>query len=155
MKIPSLQLLAPTSKGFTLVELMVTITIIVLLAGVGAAGYINFNKTQALKSAANDLKNNLRLVQSKALAQEKPAGCVNFEGYRLNTSSYFMVALCDGVELGSSRKFFSLPSNVSLSPAQVDFSVLTGEVTPATITVSLGSSDLTVSVSATGKIEGN
>jgi len=143
---------AGQNLGFTLIELMVTISIIAILAGLGTARYINFNKTQTLKSVANDLKNNLRLAQNKALVQEKPGGCVNFEGYRVNTTSYSLVALCNGAELGSSRKYFSLPSNVSLSPAQVDFSVLTGAVTPATITVSLGISSLTVSVSATGKI---
>lgn len=149
-----------SSRGFTLIELMVVISIIALLAGFGVAAFSKFNQTQTLQQAANDLENNLRLAQSKASAQEKPSeseGCGVLDGYRVDIgiSSYSVVALCDGRNpLEASRKYFpSLVSSISLSPAQVDFYLLGGGATGATISVSgFGRTPLTVTVTRTGEI---
>ena len=75
-------------KGFTLIELMVTISIIGILFTIGMAGYTRFNRSQTLVQAALELRNDLRLTQDKALVGEKPSGwCTgedeNMEGYRL------------------------------------------------------------------------
>jgi len=143
--------------GFTLIELLVVITIIGLLAGGGVAAYSSFNQTQTLKTVANDLKNNLRLAQSKALASEKPAGCdLVFDGYRVDipSSSYSLVALCNGGQVmeASRRPFPPLPAGVSLSPAQVVFRPLGGGATDATIFVSGFGKTITVTVTKTGEI---
>jgi prepilin-type N-terminal cleavage/methylation domain-containing protein len=57
--------------GFTIIELLVTISIIAILFGLGAAKYNEFNRRQIIAQAANELKSNLILAQDKALSGEK------------------------------------------------------------------------------------
>jgi len=57
--------------GFSLIELLVVISIITLLFGFGMATYNDFNRRQMVSQSAKAIKNNLRLAQSKAMAGEK------------------------------------------------------------------------------------
>lgn len=58
-------------KGFTLIEILVAITVIGILSGVGIASYQNYNRRQILSQTAQDLANTLRFAQDKALSGEK------------------------------------------------------------------------------------
>lgn len=60
-----------SARGFTLIELLVTMSIIGILFGIGYAKYNEFNRRQILAQAAQELKNNLRFAQDKAMAGEK------------------------------------------------------------------------------------
>lgn len=85
--------------GFTLIELLIIVSIMGLLMTVGLAYYQNFNRRQIVVQAARDLKNNLRLAQSKALAGEKIEGCSGtFGGYRVDfySDEYVVSAICNG-----------------------------------------------------------
>jgi prepilin-type N-terminal cleavage/methylation domain-containing protein len=53
-------------KGFTLIELIVTVTISLLLAGFGLVKYGDFNKKQEIEQGALDFVSALRNVQNKA-----------------------------------------------------------------------------------------
>lgn len=69
--------------GFTIIELLVSMSIIGIVFGVGVAAYTRFNRQQILFQAAQDLKSNLRLAQDKALAGEKdcsPSKCGGSDG---------------------------------------------------------------------------
>lgn len=57
--------------GFSLIELLVVIAIFVLTSTMVLAGYLTFERNQRLKSAALDLKSNIRLAQNKALTGDK------------------------------------------------------------------------------------
>lgn len=147
--------------GFTLVELMVVITIIGILVTVGFASYHSFRQSQTLKAVAADLKNNLRFVQSKALAQEKPAtGCTVLDGYQVDigvgTRNYSYAALCNGgADLISSRSFPSLPAGVTFSsaiPSQIVFRILGSGATDATITISGFGRNIDVTLTKPGEI---
>lgn len=61
-------------KGFTLVELVVVTAIIIGISGFGTANYLSFNEKQTIEQAAKTVKNNLRLIQQKAIAGEKDTG---------------------------------------------------------------------------------
>lgn len=147
--------------GLTLIELLVVMAITALIAGGSLAAYSSFNKSQTVKAVASDLKNNLRLVQGKASAQEKPATCPCLSGYQvvINSPSYSIQAFCH-VENPApadnpcgSPQSFSVPTNVSLSPdTTVKFWSLTGGATPATITVSGFGRSAVVNVTKTGEI---
>lgn len=116
-------------KGFTLIELVVTTGVILLIAGGVVANYNNYSDNQRLKQAALTLKNNLRLVQTKAASAEKPAsGCSEMVGYQVSftSTSYSIQARCVEGLAGSSTST-NLPAGITFSPvpAAVVFRVLT------------------------------
>lgn len=112
-------------KGFTLVEMLVVMTIIGILFAVGIARYQVFNRNQILTQAAEELKNNLRLAQQKALAGEKPAisgFCTDpgdtLASYRLkfipSGLRYNIKAICsDGSVQPNDFISYNLPENVT------------------------------------------
>lgn len=78
---------APSPRsGFTLVELLVAATISLALLGVVIAGYRHFISRRALLMAGEEMKNNLRLLRSKAIHGEKPSGCETLRYYKINFS---------------------------------------------------------------------
>lgn len=113
------KLLKIINKGFTLVEILVTISIMGLLLTTGLVYYQDFNRRQILNQAVKDLSSDLRLAQSRALAGEKPLGWCDGEGetlvgYRLEfvtETEYQLLAICSSSEL-QVTKTVELPSNV-------------------------------------------
>src|SRR3989304_9495411 len=68
------------TQGFGLIELMIVITVFGIAVSVITASFLSFERNQRLKSAASTLKNDIRLVQSKALSDDKgvvgdPSSC--------------------------------------------------------------------------------
>ena len=59
------------SKGFTLIELLVVITLFGIVSTLITASYTTFERNQRIRNATQTLKNDLRLVQNKALAGDK------------------------------------------------------------------------------------
>ncbi|OGD94077.1 hypothetical protein A2697_03670 [Candidatus Curtissbacteria bacterium RIFCSPHIGHO2_01_FULL_41_44] len=57
--------------GFSLIELLIVISIFGITASVITASFLNFERNQRLKNAALQLKNDLRLVQNNALSGNK------------------------------------------------------------------------------------
>lgn len=58
-------------RGFTLIELMVTATLIAVLLGVGVPSFRSFMDTQRVKSAAFDVAAALVLARSEAIKRNK------------------------------------------------------------------------------------
>jgi len=56
-----------TQRGFTLIEMMVTVTIIAVMLGVGVPSFRNFIAGQKVKSASHDLMTALVLARSEAI----------------------------------------------------------------------------------------
>jgi prepilin-type N-terminal cleavage/methylation domain-containing protein len=87
-------------KGYTLIELLVGLSIIGIIFSVGLAGYREFSRRQALTGVSKQLKADLRLAQQLALTGQKPDGvaCDTLTGYTFNvsvsTSSYSISANC-------------------------------------------------------------
>jgi len=148
--------------GFTLIELLVVMTIIGILFGVGIAQYMNFNRSQILEQATQELKNNLRLAQAKSVNGEKPDECGVLDGYQVSFSSgtpntYKIQAICEGSPTGE-EKTFSLPSAVEFSslPSPILFKVLaqgTNLNDDLTITLTAFGKTKTIKVTKQGKIE--
>ena len=55
-------------RGFTMVELMVTIVIFGLLMGIGTLGLVGFKETNQLQGASENLAAQLRLAREKAIS---------------------------------------------------------------------------------------
>jgi prepilin-type N-terminal cleavage/methylation domain-containing protein len=86
-------------RGFTLIEMLVVVTITGLTVGGGIAAYNRFNDRQKVLQAAKTVVNQLRLVQKQADAGEKPDGCGVLDGYAVSAAGQVLVsgALCDGI----------------------------------------------------------
>ena len=66
------------SSGFSLIELMVVISLFGIAASLITASYLSFEKNQRIKGAASQLKSDLRLVQNNATSGNHG---VNVGGY--------------------------------------------------------------------------
>lgn len=148
-------------RGFTLIEILVTLTIMGLLFGFGFAGFRDFSRRQAVASAGRMVIGDLRLAQQKSLSGEKPSGCTgSLLRYDFNRVagglSYQIIAVCSG---GNNTVNINLPSGISISsftPNPISFKILgrgtnvpvgtdaaisltqTGTVNTMTITVNSG-----------------
>lgn len=72
------------SIGFTLIEMLIAVSIMMLVFGGGIAGYTTFNDRQIVVSAVEDLKQHLNFARSKALSGDL-GGCSTLSGYRVMT----------------------------------------------------------------------
>lgn len=151
------------SVGFTLIEMMVVISIIALISGIGVARYNRFNRRQQVKESGKDFVSVLRNTQNRAITGDKPAsGCMELEGFQvsptLGGNQYTVDTVCDpegSVEkepksLRSGLVSFIDPSN------SVTFAPLYGTAeSDTTITIGhsvAGVEKLTIIVTAGGNI---
>ena len=160
------------SKGYTLIEILVGLTIISLLFSMGFVSYRDFSRRQALNGAAKTVQGDLRLTQQQALSGQKPddGNCntpnlLNGYNFRVDSSSSYAVeAACSGgggtnVEV----KSVDLPSGVSIStpsPNPILFKVLgqgtniaSGGSAVVTLTQTGVSSPITITITAGGEIK--
>lgn len=108
-----------SQSGFTLVELIVSLTVLLLLGAAFISNYNNFNRTQQVKQAVLLLKNNLRYAQTLAVAAQRPSGgCTVFNGYLavFAGNSYTISASCDGAALAITSQTTYLPVGVTFTP---------------------------------------
>jgi len=120
------------TKGYTLIEVLISLTVIGLLFGFGFANFRDFSRRQQLVSVARKIKGELRLVQSKASAGEKPAdlkcnGVNTLSSYSFeitDTASYRILANCLGGDVVIKNE--TLPEGISMTSTQntISFKVL-------------------------------
>jgi prepilin-type N-terminal cleavage/methylation domain-containing protein len=152
---------SPKSAGFTLIEMLVVMAIMMILVGSGIAAFVNFNDRQIVLTSGKEVQGYLRAAQTKARAGETPTtGCDKFIAYGVratqNTSQIRLVAVCsDGVtENEIPYATYSISEDVSFDTAvDIDFVGLHGGVTnPMTIEVSSNTRTFSFDVTATGEI---
>ncbi len=157
-------------RGYTLVEIMIGMTILSFLFIGGYTAYREFVRRQILTTATEDLKVNLNSARQKALGAERPGTgeCYNsFLGYSFtfNGTSYTMAPDCDVGSPGALSPFVktvSLPTSVSVSipvsdtasPNKILFKALGGGTdvtgTPAVITLTHTQSGNFKTITVTG-----
>lgn len=167
MKIPSLGYLkkAVNSAGFTLIELMIVISLIGLMSVVAIASFVSFNQSQTLQSGVNDFVTAIKLAKASAASQVKPntgaATCttnsslISYQVTIDTNDAYKVVAVCtDGISVASS---YSLPKDITFAQGDVSknisFSLLTGGASGLTqVTINGYSRSKIISIDKIGKI---
>ncbi len=149
------------SKGFTILELIISITIIALLsAGVGIE-LVAYQRAVALEGTAKDIVNTLRLARTKAIAGEdgnSPAdgrgdswGVRFSNGTRQTYAEFFGTAFnsanVTATTTLSSAAVFTNPS--ASTNKDIIFTKITGTTTPTTITISNTGSSQTRTITIT------
>ncbi|KKR39915.1 MAG: Pilin assembly protein [Candidatus Woesebacteria bacterium GW2011_GWB1_40_101] len=61
-----------TKRGYTLIELLVAITILGIIFGAGYISFRDFSRRQALTAAVRTVSGDVRLTQEMALSGKKP-----------------------------------------------------------------------------------
>jgi type II secretory pathway pseudopilin PulG len=89
-----------SSGGFTMIELMVSISIMILLVGGGIASFITFNDKQQLQGSTKMVQTYLRTAQTKARVGDRPEECSRLDGYEVQvpqgSTTLSLVAICEG-----------------------------------------------------------
>jgi prepilin-type N-terminal cleavage/methylation domain-containing protein len=145
------------AHGFTLIEIIVSITLLLVLSGLFMASYNGFNSSQTVKQAASTLIRNLQAVRTKAASGNKPTGCDTLTGYIVkfpNSGSYTSRAICQSGEVGDAETY-SLPAGVTFpsTPATFTFYALDrGASAGQTITLTGFGTTAKVSVFTSGVV---
>lgn len=74
----------PLKKGFTIIELLIVISIMGIMGGVGFAAYSTFNGVQTLEQAALNMKSGIDEAKFSAISRVKPSACTGrvLDGYQ-------------------------------------------------------------------------
>lgn len=92
--------------GFTIIELMITVTIMLVLFGGSLSSYFTFSNSQAMDTDARLLTTELNRIKSLAANMSYPSGCSTLTGYRvqglINTANLTVTALCGSGNVSSS-----------------------------------------------------
>jgi prepilin-type N-terminal cleavage/methylation domain-containing protein len=132
------------NKGFTLVELIVTVTVIMVLTGVGAMSLNSFNGTKDLESVTEEVSNHIKLAKNLAITKQLPDSATNLKFVSVNisdnkikiigvnsvglsspTSPYSTMTVKSGIGVSSSSNFNFAKSNGRLvdsdgNPSDID-----------------------------------
>lgn len=124
------------ASGYTLIEILVVLTVIGILFGAGFVGYRDFSRRQALAGAVKIVQGDLRAAQQNALSGIKPVGAAcsgaqTLSGYYFRvvstvpTSRYQIQAFCSGGSIVTND--VTLPPNITISnpsPNPILFKIL-------------------------------
>ncbi|HUV43037.1 MAG TPA: type II secretion system protein [Patescibacteria group bacterium] len=150
-------------SGFTLIEILVVVSVMAILFSLGLAQYMKFNRQQILEQAILELKTDLTDARSKALSGKKECTEGVFDGVLVDFSpgNYVLYSSCGG---GLDLKLISdtqLSSGVKITESPEDgilFKPITGgtdiqEESGATITLSGYGTTKNLEVYPDGKID--
>lgn len=150
-------------EGFTLIELMVVLSVTAVLGTLGIAGFTNYNQIQVLQSASNNLATTLNIAKSRALSQVKDSTLCGASdvlgGYKVVTNNdcktYDLKVVCGGADhkVGNTK---TLPGDVMFTTNTQKsflFPVLTGgSIGDAAVAVSGYGRAECIAVSSTGVV---
>lgn len=128
--LPTTYNLQPNS-GFTLIEMMIVISIFVIMSTGAVINYRAFNQRQQALQSAKNLQEAFRLAQKKARVGDKPTGCQTLNGYLVTgtTSSTTITITADCTNQDYQVSTAQLIGNARLqSNVSVTFRVISGGV---------------------------
>jgi prepilin-type N-terminal cleavage/methylation domain-containing protein len=124
------------NAGFTLIELIVAVTIMALLSTFGIAGFVSYSRAQSLNTATQDFVTALQSAKAATASQVKPTTCAStgvFQGYQIhitssaNSSSYTVGPVCGGVYDSASSRTTTLPTSGNVTFSNISDLTITFE----------------------------
>jgi len=124
-------------KSFTLIEILITTSIILIFGGLSLAYYHNFNQEKILQYEAQKLINSIEIAKKKANSGEVK-NCSSFCGYQLSlNNTNYSIDICCACDTNSNcinptpiiRNYFP-PGIISLNNFRTMFRPLLPLVTP-------------------------
>jgi type IV fimbrial biogenesis protein FimT len=149
--------------GYTLIEILVVLSITTLMLTIGIPGYRAFSQRQDLAGTSRQIVSDLRQAQQYALSGQKPSGitCTVLDGYtfsRSTASQYQIIANCSNGD--SVIKTVNLDANVTFTASLTNtkFKVLGQGTTLSadntlTLTNSASGNTATVIITTSGTIK--
>jgi prepilin-type N-terminal cleavage/methylation domain-containing protein len=114
--------------GFTLIEVMVATSIMMLMGVGGALTFRELNTRQTLVNSGQQVRDAFRTAQQRARAGEMPPGCDQLQAYTVSTPGSSRVELVIAAECTSGtfeRQRIRLPNGVQLAqPVNMRMKVL-------------------------------
>ncbi|MBN1263267.1 MAG: type II secretion system protein [Candidatus Pacebacteria bacterium] len=97
------------SPGFTLIEFLIVTAVFGIIFSISLVNYQKINRRQVFRQTLNDVLEDLRLAQDKAISGEKPPGCSEdgrrLDGYEFffedNRYAYQIKAICEDIDYGA------------------------------------------------------
>lgn len=123
--------IANKRTGFTLIEILVSLTIIGLLFGFGYVNFRDFSRRQTVNNAVKLIQGDLRLAQGNAITGQKPKPDCNLpktlDGYSfkvISATEYQILANCGSTAV--TIKDVNLTGGITISPipAPLNFKIL-------------------------------
>lgn len=155
--------------GFTLIELIVTVTVIMVLVGAGSVSMSNFNGIKELEAAREQVGNHLKMARNLAITKQLPEDNISkLEYVRVNfDGNKVIIEGVDNLGTGYTSPPYSTTSvktesGVNINPSSnFGFMKSTGQLTDAngklvgttmTVEISRGTSIKTINVSNLGVV---
>src|SRR3989338_2297634 len=112
--------------GFSILEILIIIAVIIIMLSIALAGYVSLNLRQTLISGGQNMKNILRDAQSRAYTGEIDCGICNCEvgastdsaGWYVDFSNKEIYGNCGGNGFPIPHKNFGLSDDIPISPTQ-------------------------------------
>ena len=126
------------TRGYTLIEIIVVVTILTIIMGGALAAFANFRDKNTALSEALVVADRLRKIQAKASAVELPAGCsgsVNFQVTMVNSDLTVKANCAGGVIVDITGLSLSLTNSSYVASYDLIFDSRTGNATPLDIDV--------------------
>jgi len=146
-------------KGFTLIEVLVSFSVIALLSAFSIASFSSYTTSQTFQNAVLNVSSTLALAKSRAISRVKPAACAGqvLNGYFVSFTSstqYVFGVLCNTTSYTLQTQ--QLPQNISFqsgTATRIVFSTATAVVAnPGQILITGSGMTKKIIVDATGKI---
>ncbi len=149
------------SRGFSLLELLIVIAILVTMATIGSGMYRSFGKNVELSSTAQEIAADLRHMQSKAMAGEEG---FKWGGHFVNATpdDYYVLFSTSGASYSDGGTVSIATTTLSKTIAFSDpadstskdiiFNKISGTTTAATVSVTSEGLTQTVNISSVGTI---
>lgn len=159
-------------KGFTLIELLIVFSVTAILAVLGIASFISYNRSQSINTANSELVTVINTARARAMAQVKPSCTGALDGYKvgfcgvdsvnppcLDTNyDYALYAVCNDTLVSPAIISKNLPTDVGFTggtPREFYFKVVSGGIdgTGGTVKIAGYGQEKCIIVSSTGIIQ--